>query len=366
MVIINGAGIAGLTLANALQRKNIPFVVLEQAEALQVLGAGIALQNNGLAILEALGLAKELAISPVLQLGVGPFNRFRRVTMEGVGLRCHVVHRSHLQQMLLTSLPQEQIRLGTSISQHEVNADSVSVTLSDGSQLHGKYLVNAAGIRSELHAPAQLRDSGLWCWRSVVPLTRPVTCFSEVWFGEQRLGLAPIDKQRAYLFHVIKTKPGQHPEKIPTAQREQWIREQHATLADITALDLHNATWLSHPIEDRTIDWGHGRLVAIGDAAHALTPNLGQGAVLAMEDAMELATIISNNIVNPAQELARLRHRRVAHMHRLSWFFGKVAHADGKIALKLKSLAFRLLPMRKNLAAQVSWMNAFNHRLKEL
>lgn len=366
MVIINGAGIAGLTLANALHRQNIPFVVLEQAKELQAIGAGIALQNNGLAILDSLGLGGQPAARPLRQLGGGPANSFRVVDMASVGLRCQVVHRCDLQQRLLANLPKHTLNLNTAIAHHQVNADNISVTLTDGRILTGDYLINCAGIHSTLHAPAILRDSGQWCWRTVVSLTRPVTCFSEVWFGQQRLGIAPIDAHRAYLFHVIRLNPGQTPDDFPTSDREQWIGEQHTVLTDITALTLPNKAWLSHPIMDRQIHWGQGRLVAIGDAAHAMTPNLGQGAVLAMEDAMELANLIAVKHSDPAQGLARLRHKRVARMHWQSWFFGKVAHAHNPIAQALKSLAFRLLPMQKNLQMQVAWMNAFETRLKEI
>lgn len=365
MVIINGGGIAGLTLANALQQKKHPYVILEKAEKLEAIGAGIALQNNGLAILQHLGLTHLLGDSPLQHMQLGPHNQLRSFPLSETELECRIIHRGQLQQMLLSKLSEAHLRLGTTLSSAHQDRDGVHVTLNDGTELTADVLVNAAGIHSDLHSAPVLRDSGLWCWRTVVNLKHPLHTCTEIWFGHQRFGLAPIDTQRAYLFHVIKLKKGQRPEDWTTEQREHWIRQQHTTLPDIQALDFKAEPWLSNPLKDRSIHWGDGRLVAIGDAAHAMTPNLGQGAVLSMEDAIELATLIHQNEPKPAAAIAQRRHQRVARMHRMSWWFGNVAHAHHPVAMQLKKALFGLAPIRKSFNAQVAWMNAFNQTLQE-
>ncbi len=366
MVVINGAGIAGLTLANALQQKNIPFVVLEQAPEHRALGAGIAVQNNGLAILKRLGLMHLLSASAVKQIAIGQLGQVQSAALFDVGLDCNVVHRQQLQEALLANLPQSCIRLNTSIAEFQVSSTDVSVLLNDNTRLNGRYLVNAAGINSDLHAPAELRKTQLWCWRTVVKLNKPITCFGEYWFGQQRLGISPINEQLGYVFHVVKLKPTQSADSFSTAMREQWIGRQSELIKDVESLRFIGQTWLSHPLQDRKINWGNGRLVAIGDAAHAMTPNLGQGAVLAMEDAMELASLIANEHSNLAHELACIRHKRVARMHRLSYWMGTIAHVDNVIAVRLKTAFFKRLPIQSGLKSQVKWMNQFTHRLKEI
>ncbi len=94
-----------------------------------------------------------------------------------------------------------------------------------------------------------------------------------------------------------------------------------------------------------------------------MTPNLGQGAVISMEDAMELAELIASKTTSPAAALARLRHKRVSRVHRQSRMFGNIAHSDSRLAKGLKSLVFRALPMRRGVASQVAWMDTFKQRL---
>ena len=126
-------------------------------------------------------------------------------------------------------------------------------------------------------------------------------------------------------------------------------------------MDLSNAQWLSHGLQQRSINWGEGRVIAIGDAAHALTPNLGQGAVLAMEDAYGLANLIQSGVT--MHELLSLfvvkRHKRVKAVKMHSFNAGKSAHLAHPIPVFLRDLILTSLPISLIQKNQNRFMNDF-------
>lgn len=367
MIVINGAGIAGLTLANALQLKKIDYLLIEKAEHFSVVGAGILLQNNGLAILDALGLTQFLDGFDVSQMCLGFKNTINCMQADRAGLLCKVVDRTHLQSLLLKNINSKKIKLGKTITQKEVSSHGVEVTLNDGLVIKGDYLIDAAGINSNLVSEPELFDTHLWCWRSIVTLKAPIKSSGEYWFGKQRVGFAPISKTQAYLFHVIKLNRNETPQDFPIELRHAWIKAKQSSIKDIDKLSFDNARWLSHSLQDRKIQWGQGRLIAIGDAAHAMTPNLGQGAVLSMEDAMQLALILENtkpSSLDVAKSLKESRHKRIKSTHKLSRVFGNIAHNENGIINIIKQVVFKVMPMQMGVKNQVKWMNEFNITLR--
>ncbi|MCJ8312060.1 MAG: FAD-dependent monooxygenase [Saccharospirillaceae bacterium] len=366
MIIINGAGIAGLTLANALLLKKLDFVLIEKAKQLSSIGAGLLLQNNGLAILDTLGLKQYISGFDVTQMSMGFNNQINSVNVRQTGLLNKVVHRAHLQSVLLKNIDSNKIKLGLTITHKEVHEQSVTVTLSDGQIIKGDYLIDAGGIHSNLVSEAQLFDTRLCCWRTIVPLKNPINISGEYWFGKQRLGITPISDTQAYVYHVIKLNKNENPEDYSFERRQTWIKNKQTSIKDIKQLSFDNTQWLSHPLQDRNIQWGQGRVIAIGDAAHAMTPNLGQGAVLSMEDAMQLALILSNT--NSTCDVATLlkfhRHQRIKKTHKLSRVFGNIAHNENGFFNFIKRIVFKIIPMNLALKNQVKWMNEFNITLE--
>jgi len=359
MVIINGAGIAGMTLANLLQASGVAYLLIEKAPKLEALGAGIILQNNGLAILEKLDVLRCLNGHDVNEMCVGYNRQIKVLEAQRMGMKCKVVHRADLQSALLSNIPTSNVRLNVCIKHFDIQGQNVHVNLSDGSTLLGSYLVDGSGINSHLFTQPKLFNSNHWCWRSIVNLRQPIARSGEYWFGKQRLGIAPISHTQAYVFHVIDMQKGESESSYPIDVRQRWIKQQIEVVDDIKQLDFDDAQWLSHPLLDRDINWGQGRLVAIGDAAHAMTPNLGQGAVLAMEDAFELAKLILKDDTNPAQTMRQNRHKRVKAVHKQSRYVGKIAHNEYWAFKIIKRVFFAFMPMSLAVKAQVKWMNQF-------
>lgn len=359
MIIIAGAGIAGLTLANALEQANQPYVVLDSAPELKPIGAGIMLQNNGLAVLSHLGLTPYLQGKEIQALKVGLPEHLMISTPGSSGLKAMLVTRGVLQHALLKKLPSKRLCLNQTITSVLNRGDGVEVRFASGETVKCRAFVNAAGIHSNFHGEPELRYSGQWCWRALLPYTGEMNSFGEYWFGQQRVGFGAVNGQQVYMFHVIDQVNEVTASEITDEQRVDWITGQTKRVPAFSQLDFSNVHWLSHPLQDRAIHWGGNRVVAIGDAAHAVTPNLGQGAVIAMEDALVLAELIQTGATDLAGNMKRIRHKRIKGVQRNSWWMGRVAHTDNRL-IRLAKKWVSKVPSRGAVKQQVRWMNQFS------
>jgi 2-heptyl-3-hydroxy-4(1H)-quinolone synthase len=358
MVIILGAGIAGLTLANALQKSRQDYVVLERAEKLEPVGAGIILQNNGLAILEKLALRDCIQGSSPKTIALGLGSNPTQTDLLGTGLKALCVTRAELQRVLLLNIPKEKIHLSVDIAGVAQGSHSVVITERQGEIHRGRICVNAAGINSSFHTKPTLRKTDQHCWRALVETTKPLTIFGEYWYGHQRFGIGAVSDRQAYVFHVARITDDLNADTYHTTDREAWLMSLVSDLPFLENVNFGQAEWLSHPLADREINWGNNRIVAIGDAAHAVTPNLGQGAVIAMEDAIVLARLLKNEQPNLVRSLIAARHRRVKTVQSRSWSAGQFAHSQHWLVRGIKNL-IPYLPSKLAVRLQVAWMNKF-------
>lgn len=362
MILICGAGIAGLTLANILEQLGEDYLVIEKAPRIRAEGAGIVLHHNALCILEALRLADDLpgVWLSSMQIHSGRSKKTLDFSPHSAP-RALAVHREELMQRLLSQIPVERICCNAQVESLQCRGDSVLVknTLADK---HGRMVVVANGASSHLHGTPQFRSSGQWCWRAIVPSKDLKNVGAEHWFGRHRVGVIPIAADRAYVFHVM-----QDANENDREERRAWLREQQ-TLGGFGALDFEGAEWLSHPLDERVIDWGSGNRVAIGDAAHAMTPNMGLGAALAMEDAWSLAELIQQGDTSTpySVQLAAKRHKRVQSIQRQSWQIGNMAHLPQGPLRTLRNTVLKLTPRRVMSRQQRRLMLAYTAKMKAL
>lgn len=363
MICINGAGIAGLTLANCLEKLNIDYFIVERAEKLSVVGAGILIQQNGLAILNALGLLADIQAADVEQLCFGPVDKSICLGQQKK-FPIRAVHRAELQRILLKNIDANKIHLNQEIQSFKQTDEEVFVTLKSGEVNRCSLLIEAAGIHANLHVDAELENTEHWCWRTIVPGKEKIRKGIEHWFGKNRIGVFPISDLGAtennyYVFQVLDTK-----EKMNQSldqQRLAWLETVQEEIPELSNLDFSNASWLSHGLQQRAIHWGDKRVIAIGDAAHALTPNLGQGAVLAMEDAYCLANLIQSGV--KTSELLALfvekRNKRVETVKKQSLSAGKSAHLAHPVPVFLRNIVLALLPASVVQKQQTRFMDDF-------
>jgi 2-polyprenyl-6-methoxyphenol hydroxylase-like FAD-dependent oxidoreductase len=360
-VVIAGAGIGGLTAAIALTRAGIGVRVLERAAAIHPAGAGLALQPNAMAVLATLGLddavaAAGAALSRAVLLDpagrpLGPETRFERI-LESPTARVIALHRARLHDVLLKAAGSGVVRTGVRVTGYEQAPGRVSVAIDDGSRLETELLVGADGLHSAVRAQMCGHDApryaGYTSWRGITPAGSVAAPdrVTETWGRGERFGVVDIGFGEIYWFAVADAPQGGTDGDVRAELRARfggWHAPVPAVL-EATPADriLRTDIFDREPITR----WHDGRVVLLGDAAHPMTPNLGQGAAQAIEDAGALAaslqTAASIEEGLHAYETARVRRTRTFVL--ASRRFGKVAQWRQPLAVFARDLMMRLTP----------------------
>lgn len=383
-IAVVGAGIGGLATAIGLQRVGAEVVVFERATELAPVGSGLSVFPNGIAALDSLGLGSSFrAITSANAAGLDAGQRhpdgrwLAHLPRESVsGLR--VVHRAELHEILVDALKPGSLRLGTVASPpQDADSTTLEVTGVDGSTRVEEFdvVVAADGINSVIRrswpGDPGLRYSGYSSWRGVT--SRPVDlsgAAGETWGRGLRFGMAPLRDGRVYWFGVA-TMPADAKIDDEYARVRELFGGWHDPIpALLDATDP--AVVFRLPINDlaeplptfRRANW-----VLLGDSAHAMTPDLGQGANQAMEDAATLVALLSGiashrapapDLVDAAlTEYDRLRRERTQPIAKRARMLGALAHVPSRAGVLLRNAVMRLTPasaMGKQAAAVQAWM----------
>lgn len=313
-VIIVGAGIGGLSLAVALGRAGHQPLVLERAPKLEAIGAGLMLFPNAMSGLESMGVAGAVRAAGAAAVHSAILSARGRVlaTETAADLKGSVaVHRADLQTALLSAAGDlgVEVRAGSEVTSVGQTEREVIVRAADGSERRGQLLVGADGVWSAARdsvAPARPSYAGYTAWRGVSPARIKPGHMTESWGTGERFGLVDIGT-RTYWFATANTRQGST--DPPGGRKADLIRrfaDWHADIPgilDATPDDaiLRNDVYYLRPLPR----WSRGRVVLLGDAAHAVTPGIGQGAGQAIEDAVVLARQLA--VADVPGDHARLR-----------------------------------------------------------
>jgi salicylate hydroxylase len=328
-VLIAGGGTGGLAAAIALRKAGIEPLVLEQAPAFTAIGAGLGLYANAMKALTYLGAdtywrqaAARIDISE--QRGLNDDEIITASSLESRAAKYsepyYCGHRADLMTSLLTALPAECVRTGSRVVAFEETAHDVRVELADGEEIRGELLVGADGVRSAtrtlLMGERETRFTGVVVWRGLIPREKVPSRYDAkimAWFGPRRhVLLYPLrhDRHPGSVYSLSAFVPATE------VNRESWttsgdLADLHASLADacpaiqdlLAQMDeaLITGIYFRDPLEG----WGTDRITLLGDAAHPAPPSAGQGAGMALEDAVMLAACLRR--AGPGNEPAALR-----------------------------------------------------------
>jgi 2-polyprenyl-6-methoxyphenol hydroxylase-like FAD-dependent oxidoreductase len=279
---IVGGGIGGLAAAVALRRVGIELVVFERAQRLETVGAGLTLSPNAVRALDRLGIGDAVrAVSGrgrQLLVRATTGRTLVKVELEDP-LEMLGVHRADLQRILAEAAG--DVRLGMEVTDVEsVAADADVVVGADGID---------SVVRASLHGPDPPLYAGYDGWRAVAEFDdeRVRGRFCETWGCADRFGLIPLGGGRVYWF---VSESGDQGERQPFGRR---FADWHEPIPEVVAATPDAALSMT-PIQWRKPlrAWGRGKVTLLGDAAHAMTPDLGQGAGQALEDAVVLAATL--------------------------------------------------------------------------
>ena len=357
MIVIAGAGIGGLTLGCALARAGLRHTIFEKAPELRPVGAGIALSRNAFAALAELGLERQVrAAGQEMTEGVICDRQGRVLLAVEVGRGPEggtaAMARADLQSVLLAALA-APVQTGRAVRGYRSRAGGVVVELEDGGEVEADLLVGADGLHSRvrqvMRGPEPLRYAGHTSWRALVegvPLPR-LDRVTETWGPGQRFGIAPIGNGRVYWFAVADAPEGERDVGDPRPELRRrfggWHEPVEALIEAtpperILRTDIHDRA----PIDS----WVDGSVTLLGDAAHPMTPNLGQGGCQAIEDAVALASALGRFGEVP-RALEHYQQRRLARANGFvvrSRRFGQIAHLGNPAVRWLRDRLLRAIP----------------------
>lgn len=343
---IIGGGIAGLTTALAFHKVGLHCEVYERARQINEVGAGIWMQPNALKVLDWLGLGDEVRANGVLldkfDITDAMWVPFKKTSKDMVqderGHKIVAIHRAVLQKLLLEALPGEAVHLGHEFHSYAHKADKIGASIGE-KLVTSDVLIGADGIhskvRNETFPDTSLRYAGQTCWRGISEMDVPLEFRNagvESWGKKVRFGFSPVAKRKVYWFAVINAEPNgvDHMGDIKS-ELHHIYRDFHPLVREIIG---HTETEkiIRSDLSDlrRLKKWSKNQVVLIGDAAHATTPNMGQGAGQGIEDAYYLAHILAQerDIASGLQRFEASRREKVDYVVNNSWRFGKMAHSS--------------------------------------
>jgi 2-polyprenyl-6-methoxyphenol hydroxylase-like FAD-dependent oxidoreductase len=353
-VIVVGGGIAGLSAAIALRKTGNEVVVLERAPRIDPVGAGITLFANGMRALDRLGVGEAVAArgaaatrSAILTWEGRELTRVPPDLLEGT----IALHRSDLQAELAAAAG--EVRLGVEVAAIEQGEDGVVARSSDGGEERGDLLVGADGLSSVVRraiADVPIRYAGYTAWRGVSSVPVEPGRLTESWGVGERFGLVDIGRRRTYWFATKNASQGEPDEsggrKAEIQRRFSGWHEPIAAVveaADESAI-LRNDVYYLEPLPR----WSDGRIVLVGDAAHATTPGVGQGAAQAIEDAVVLADRLagSDDLSAVLAEYEAIRRPRADAVLKMSRRVDKAAQLANPLGWRLRNALVRWQPER--------------------
>lgn len=361
--IIVGGGIAGLCAAIGLAKLGIEAHVYESASELKGIGAGFGLAANAMQALEHLGLKDEivpighyLASYNILdQKG----NMLAEPDTKSISRKYQqdnfAIHRADLHQFLLSKIPNTQIHLDKRAVSLERVGEDIYVYFADGSHVQGQALLIADGVHSSLRQQlipgSTPRYSGYTCWRATIDNSSiKLEKGTETWGEKGRFGMTPLVNNRIYWYACINTE-AQNPvlKNWKTKELLDNFGDYHAPIPTILS-ETKDSELIANDIIDiePLQQLAFGNILLLGDAGHATTPNLGQGACQAIEDIAvlidELRTAAA--ITLAFQRFEKRRLDRVNYICNTSWRIGKIAQWENPFLIGMRNFCMKIMPNR--------------------
>lgn len=359
---IIGGGIGGLSMAIALERLGYDYDVYEQAMSFQPIGSAIGLGSNAMLALRTLGVG-EAVLKDGMPLHEQRFideewNELNRVFLSSwndeFGEETITIQRADLHEALYNALPQRKLHLNAQLVDWNNKEDKYELLFTNGHRQQTDIIIAADGIHSHIRqkvAPnSKKRYSGYTCWRGIARNKDdlPLHISHEAWSTKGRIGWAPMSKGNAYWFACINAEPNdptlKHWKQEDVAQHFSFLGPVVQRMIEETPdhYFLHHDLYDVKPLKTFVYD----RIILLGDAAHATTPNMGQGAGQAIEDAFFLyrAFQTSESLEQTLQLYDKYRVPKTKKVTELSRWIGWASQWESPFWASFRNRIFRRVP----------------------
>lgn len=353
-VVVVGGGIGGLATAIALAGGGARVTLFERAPKIEQVGAGIGLAPNALRALDRLGVA-----SRVVEKG-HIAGRVTQYTWHGEILAAANdaslwVHRADLQGVLLDAIEPSRVYLNSTFIGCAQRVDNVTARFHDGSEWEADLLIGADGlksaVRSALFDDGRPRHTGSIAWRGVTSFSHPsITTNTEIWGLGSRFGIFQIGNGKVYWYGTKRAsegfaiEPGNRRREL-LSMFEDWMDPipeliEATPEASIFQTDMYDR----RPIRR----WSAGRVVLLGDAAHPMTADLGQGCAQVLEDTVGLLDSFEGggSVREIVRRYEKTRVPRANKIQRRTHLYNRLGHLDSRVGYRLRNeLLLKHMPM---------------------
>ncbi len=360
-VNIIGAGIGGLTTALTLKQKGLNVTIFESSAEIKPVGAGIILANNAMQVFQKLGIQNKIekagnkisymkiTDTQLNTISVADLTEYEKK----YGVQNIAIHRGELQKILANEIGYNNINLSKRLSRIEKN-ELFKLTFEDNSTIESKLVIGADGIKSvvrnQLFEKSTLRNANQICWRGICEIDLPQKYHNELneaWGKGKRFGFVKISDKKVYWYALANSKDV----KADVINLTEFFSEFHIDILNIISATIKEQIIVSDIIDLKPIDkWQSKNICLIGDAAHATTPNLGQGACQAIEDAYVLGKLLDSGleIENTFSAYENLRRKKAHTIVNISWTVGKMAHIESRFGIWLRNFIMKNIPKLAN------------------
>lgn len=361
-ILIIGAGISGLACALMFEKSGYTPVIFEKSDCLRNDGGGLTLWNNATGALQSMGLIEEIYESSKIicesSLTTSSGKILATIPLKELATKYGTytvgILRSNLHHILASKLKQTEIKTGYNLVNLKETSEEVIAYFENGHEEAGELLVGADGIysavRNKLFPNHDLRFSGYEAWRGICSYTNQYTKSGytfESWGNGKRFGFIPMSDSLVYWYATRNTSENLRESQISKEQLiysfREFVQPVPTIIAGTKETDItRKLIYDFKPLQN----WSKGRVVLIGDAAHATTPNLGQGACMALEDSVVLAECLEQdeNLFDAVKAFEEKRKNRAKLILNSSWMYGKIAQMENSFLCKVRNMLVKIGP----------------------
>lgn len=354
---ILGGGIAGLAMANGLKKIGINATVFEASPELKPVGAGLVMAPNALVALDYLGVRKQIEKRGLALNKMCILNQNGGV-IQAVDIRAInpaynylTIHRHALHEALMEMLIPGQVILKQRSRQVKRVEKGYEIHFESGLVHSTDYLIVAEGIhshiREQLFPEMKIQYAGYSCWRGICQFPG-LSEASETWGKNGRFGLVPLQNDFVYWFAVVNCELADSNYKKFTAREiSELFADYHQPIKEVVGKtsDEH-IIWNS--ISDLTLpnELAKEGICFIGDSIHATTPNMGQGACMAVEDAAVFTKALEafGDFDKACTHFQNKRLERVRFVVKRSRALGSIGQKTSTFYAFLRNGLIRLIP----------------------